>query len=128
MVLDAKMIFCEDEAVSASMTSKVVSLGKNGAVVDPLTIQVNLTKGNTSGSIDTITLQSSEDEAFTKPITEAAYTVASSIDQTKPAVLAQFKSPVKPGGRYVRLAVAGSTPVGGKLTAFYTDGNVHQMY
>ena len=128
MVLDAELLFMENAAVSASMTSNVVDLGKNGAVVDPLTIQANLTTPNTSGKINTLTLESSVDQAFTSPITEAAYTVATSLDQTKACVLAQFKSPVKPGGRYVRLKAAGTSPVGGKITAFYTVGNVHNMY
>lgn len=127
MVIDNELIFDTDADVSASFKSaKVVDLGKNGAVLSPLDIMVTLATKMTSGSIDTVTVETSVDEAFTDAITEAAYTVAKSVDQTAgPCTLAHFKSPIAPQARYVRLSYAGTTPVGGKVTAFLTQDAAH---
>lgn len=123
MVIDAELMFDEDTAVAADLTSKkVVDLGENGAVLNPLDIQVSLTAGNTSGTIDSVLVQSSADEAFTNPVDEVKVIVSKSVVQTRACVLAQFKSPIKPQNRYVRLKYAGTSPVGGTITAMMTKG------
>ena len=79
MVIDAELMFDEDTAVAADLTSKkVVDLGENGAVLNPLDIQVSLTAGNTSGTIDSVLVQSSAAEAFTNPVDEVKVIVSKS--------------------------------------------------
>lgn len=121
--LDNELIFMNDEAAAASMTSAVLDLGTKGGNVHPLFIDVKLTKAMTSGKMDTITVQSAATEAFSSPVTEMTVTVPASINQTAaPATLAQFFAPIKTSNRYVRITMAGTSPVGGKVSAYMTSG------
>lgn len=123
MVLDNALMFDENTAVASSFNSaKVIDLGLNGAVYEPLDIQVNLSVANASGKITSIKVQSAATQDFQPPVDEAQFFVPGSVVQTKPCVLAQFKSPIKPQNRYVRLVYAGATPTGGKVSAFITKG------
>ncbi len=126
MILDNELLFDDGSTdVGASVTSaKVIDLGKNGSVYDPIDIQVNLSTANTAGTVASVKVQSSTDAAFTTPVDEATFYVPSSVKQTKPCVLAQFKCPITFQSRYVRLQYAGGTtaPTGGKITAFMTKG------
>lgn len=121
-VIDAKLIFMQDKATAAEVTSDVLDLGKNGANLNPLYIDVKLTTGVTAGSVVSVKVQSSTDDKFTKPIDEQTTTIhADATAQKKPCQLVQTFCPITPGGRYVRLIVTGDSttaPVGGKLWAY----------
>lgn len=121
--IDNELIFCNDVATAASVTSSVLDIGLGGAFVHPLFIDVKLTAPVTSGKVETITVQSSATEAFAAPVTEMSVTVGASVNQTKKAAtLAQFYAPIRAGNRYVRLVIAGNAPTGGKLTAYMSSG------
>lgn len=122
-LIDYELIMCKDEPTAANVTTEPVDLGKNGANLSPLYISVKLTQGLTGGSIDTIKLQTAEDEAFGTPVDEVTITVPASIKQTRPCNLAQFHCPISPANRYARLVISGSSPAGGKLWGYIT-GNV----
>jgi len=123
MYIDAQNLFFEDTEVAASLTSDVIDLGSAGAFMHPLYIDVKLTTPMTSGTMDSFKVQSSADEAFTTPVDEVEIFVATSIDQSaKAQTLAQFFCPIKVGNRYIRLVGAGTTPVGGKVTASMVNG------
>ena len=117
MVIDNKLLLCSDQPVSTSVTSKVLDLGYNGSNITPLYISVKLTNGNSSGTIDTIKVQTAAAPGFSGPIDEMTVNVSKSLKQTKPCNLAQFFCPITSQGRYVRLVFTGSAPVGGKLWA-----------
>lgn len=116
--IDAKLLFCSDKAVAASVTSDVIDLGKNGAVLHPLYISAKLTTGCTSGSMTSIKVQSSATEAFSNAVDEMTVNVPASLVQSRPCNLAQFFCPIQPANRYVRLVFTGSSPSGGKLWAY----------
>ena len=116
--IDAKLLFCSDKAVAASVTTDVIDLGKNGAVLQPLYISVKLTEGCSSGSMTSVKVQSAATEAFSGAVDEMTVNVPTSVVQTRPCNLAQFFAPIKPGNRYVRLVIAGSSPTGGKLWSY----------
>lgn len=122
--IDNELIFCNDVATAASVTSEVLDIGLGGgAFVHPLFIDVKLTAPVTSGKVETITVQSSATAAFAAPVTEMSVTVGASVNQTKKAAtLAQFYAPIRAGNRYVRLVIAGNAPTGGKLTAYMSSG------
>lgn len=123
MYVDNELIFFNDTAVAAKVDSTVLDLGTTGGWVHPLYIDVKLSNPVTSGTVDTITLQSSDTKAFTSPVDEVTITVPKSIDQkAHAATLAQFFAPIKTGNRYVRLEAKGTTPVGGKLYACLVNG------
>lgn len=121
-VIDAKLIFMQDKDTAAAVTSDVLDLGKNGSNLNPLYIDVKLTKGVTAGSVASVKVQSSADEAFTKPIDEQeTFIKADAAKQKRPCELVQTFCPITPGARYVRLIVTGDTttaPTGGKLWAY----------
>lgn len=117
-VIDAELLFCSDKAVAASVTTNVVDLGKNGAVLVPLYISVKLTEGCTSGSMTAVKVQSASTEAFSSPVDEMTVQVPASVVQTRPCNLVQFFAPINPANRYVRLVMTGSAPQGGKLWAY----------
>ena len=119
-LIDYELIMCKDKDTAASVNTDVVDLGKNGANLSPLYVSVKLTQGLTSGSINTIKLQTAEDEVFTSPVDEVTITVPASIIQTRPCNLAQFHCPISPQNRYARAVITGSAPVGGKLWAYIT--------
>jgi len=122
-IIDAQLIFSENVAVAASLNSGVIDLGKNGATIHPLLIDVKLATPNTTGKVTSVKVQSSADEAFTTAVDEAAFYVPDSLDQTRACTLAQFYSPIKPGNRYVRLVYTGAAGIaGGKLFAYMTNG------
>lgn len=121
--VDNELFMFNDTAVAATMTSPAFDLGTSGSWVHPLFFDVKLTKAMTSGKMTLVKLQSSADEAFSSDVDEVAITVPASIDQAAgPATLAQFYAPIKTGNRYVRLVIAGSSPAGGKLSAYMTNG------
>ena len=103
-VIDAKLLFCSDKPVAASVTTNVVDLGKNGAVLVPLYISVKLTEGCTSGSMTSVKVQSAATEAFSGAVDEMTVQVPASVVQTRPC--------------YVRLVMTGTSPAGGKLWAY----------
>lgn len=120
-VIDVKLIFMQDKATAASVTSEVLDLGKNGANLNPLYIDVKLTTGVTAGSVASVKVQSSTDEAFSAPIDEqTTFIRADAAKQKRPCQLVQTFCPITPGARYVRLVVTGDTtaPTGGKLWAY----------
>lgn len=120
-VIDAKLIFMQDKATAASVISDVLDLGKNGANINPLYIDVKLTTGVTAGSVASVKVQSSTDETFTAPIDEqTTFIRADAAKQKRPCQLVQTFCPITPGARYVRLVVTGDTtaPTGGKLWAY----------
>lgn len=117
-VIDAKLLFCSDKPVAASVTTNVVDLGKNGAVLVPLYISVKLTEGCTSGSVTSVKVQSAATEAFSGAVDEMTVQVPASVVQTRPCNLVQFFAPISPANRYVRLVMTGTSPAGGKLWAY----------
>lgn len=120
VTIDAKLLLCENVDTEATVTSSVLDLGRN-KVLKPLYVDVKLTQGVTSGRVKSIELQTSEDDAFTSPITEMTVTTGKTTEQQKRACqLAQFFAPINPQGRYVRLKINGDTaaPAGGKLWAY----------
>lgn len=121
MMLDAELLFDENQSYAAGNSSKVLDLGANGAIYNPLDIEVKLVVPATSGGITSVKVQSSATEAFSAATDECTYFVGSSLDQTVPCTVAQFKAPIKPANRYVRLVYAG-TAAGAKVTSFITNG------
>lgn len=120
VTIDAKLLLCENVDTAATVTSSVLDLGRN-KVLKPLYVDVKLTQGVTSGRVKSIELQTSEDDAFTSPITEMTVTTGRTAEQQKRACqLAQFFAPINPQGRYARLKITGDTaaPAGGKLWAY----------
>lgn len=118
-VLDKELIFFEAEAVSADMTSKVVNVGPNGGMTKPLFVDVKLSEKLTSGSIDSVKVQSAADEAFTAPVDEMEIMVQHKDQQTKrPMQLVQAYLPLKPAYKYLRLVITGTTPAGGSIWAY----------
>lgn len=120
VMIDAKLILCEDTATAAKVTSNVLDLGRN-KVLKPLYVDVKLTQGVTAGRVKSVELQTSADEAFTSPFSEMTVTVGKTAEQQKKACqLAQFFAAIQPQGRYVRVVITGDTtaPAGGKLWAY----------
>jgi len=123
MYYDAENLFFEDKSVDTTITSDVIDLGSKGPFVHPLYVVIKLTTKMTSGTMDTFTLQADSTAAFSSAKTLTTVTVPSSITQTAgPAQLAVLYAPITPGYRYLRLVGAGTTPVGGKITAFLANG------
>ena len=121
--VDNELFMFNDEAASATMTSPAFDLGAGGNWVHPLFIDVKLTKAMTSGKMTTVKVQSSADDAFSSDVDEIALTIPASIDQEAgPATLAQFYAPIKTGNRYIRLVISGTSPAGGKLSAYMANG------
>lgn len=121
MMLDAELFFDNAAAYAAGNSSKVVDLGANGAIYNPIDIEVKLTTPATSGGITSVKLQSSATQDFASAVDECTYFVGSSVVQTVPCVVAQFKAPIKTGNRFVRLVYAG-TAAGAKVTSYMTNG------
>lgn len=121
--IDAENILVNTAELGSAITGAVVDLGSKGAFMSPLYIDAKLTKKLTSGSINTIKIQSASDEAFTTPVDEAEVTVSASAPQTsKPCTLAQFHAPIKPGNRYIRAKATATAPVGGELFVAMQNG------
>ena len=121
--IDAENILVNTAELGSAITGPVVDLGSKGAFMSPLYIDAKLTKKLTSGSINSLTLQSSPAEAFTAVTEEVKITVPSSLSQTsKPCTLAQFHAPIKPGNRYIRVKASASSPVGGELFVAMQNG------
>ena len=121
MMLDAELMFDNASAYAAGNSAKVIDLGANGAVYNPLDIEVKLVVPASSGGITSVKVQSSATEGFDSATDECTYFVGSSVAQTVPCVVAQFKAPIKLGNRFVRLVYAG-TAAGAKVTAYMTNG------
>ena len=120
VMIDAKLILCENADTAAEVTSSVIDLGRN-KVLKPLYVDVKLTQGVSAGRIKSVELQTSADKAFTTPITEMVVTVGKTAEQQKRACqLAQFFAAIQPQGRFVRVKITGDTtaPAGGKLWAY----------
>lgn len=125
--IDAELMFCEDKAVAASVTSNVIELGYVGNAVTPLLVNVVLTEAMSVGTVDTVKLQSASNSAFSANVVdEITVSTPASVSQASPAHLAQFYAPIKYGNKFVRLVMAASAPQGsslsgGKLTAWLGD-------
>lgn len=125
--IDAELMFCEDKAVAASVTSNVIELGYVGNAVTPLLVNVVLTEAMSVGTVDTVKLQSASNSAFSANVVdEITVSTPASVSQAKPAHLAQFYAPIKYGNKFVRLVMTASAPQGsslsgGKLTAWLGD-------
>lgn len=120
VMIDAKLILCENADTAATVTSSVIDLGRN-KVLKPLYVDVKLTQGVSAGRVKSVELQTSADKAFTTPITEMVVTVGKTAEQQKRACqLAQFFAAIQPQGRFVRVKITGDTtaPAGGKLWAY----------
>lgn len=120
VMIDAKLILCENVDTAATVTSKALDIGRNKSL-RPLYVDVKLTKGVTAGRVKSVELQSSADESFSAPITEMVVTIGKTAEQQKHACqLVQFFASIQPQGRYVRLVITGDTtaPAGGKLWAY----------
>ncbi|MCQ2282371.1 MAG: hypothetical protein MJZ99_07085 [Bacteroidales bacterium] len=121
--IDNELIFLNDVDTAATVNSAVLDLGTKGAWLHPLYIDVKLTKALASGNITTIKVQSAATKEFTAPADEMQVTVPAAVNQTAgPATLAQFFAPIRTGNRYVRIVVTGTSPTGGKLTAYMSSG------
>lgn len=121
--MDAELLFCENKAAADSVTTDVIELGYVGNAVTPLLVNVLLTEKLTSGSMDTVKLQSASDSAFSADVVdEITVSAPASVDQTAgPVHLAQFYAPIRFGNKFVRLVMTGTSPAGGKLTAYLGD-------
>lgn len=120
VMIDAKLILCEDVDTAATVASKALDIGRNKSL-RPLYVDVKLTKGVTAGRVKSVELQSSADESFSAPITEMVVTIGKTAEQQKYACqLAQFFASIQPQGRYVRVKITGDTtvPAGGKIWAY----------
>lgn len=120
VMIDAKLILCEEVDTAATVTSSVIDLGRN-KVLKPLYVDVRLTQGVSAGRVKSVELQTSADKAFTTPITEMVVMVGKTAEQQKRACqLAQFFAAIQPQGRFVRVKITGDTtaPAGGKLWAY----------
>lgn len=121
--IDAQNAFCLGKTVASSITTDVIDLGTKGAWLHPLYIDAKLSTKMTSGSMDSFTVQSASDKEFTSPVNEVTITVSTAISQTaKPQTLAQFVAPIRTGNRYVRVTGTGTSPSGGKLDIYMTNG------
>lgn len=120
VMIDAKLILCENADTAAEVTSGVVDLGRN-KVLKPLYVDVKLAQGVSAGRVKSVELQTSADKGFTTPITEMVVMVGKTAEQQKRACqLAQFFAAIQPQGRFVRVKITGDTtaPAGGKLWAY----------
>ena len=120
VMIDAKLILCENVDTEATVTSNVLDVGCNKSF-RPLYVDVKLTKGVTAGRIKSVELQTSADKSFSSPVTEMVVTIGKTAEQQKHACqLAQFFASIQPQGRYVRVKITGDTtaPAGGKLWAY----------
>lgn len=120
VMIDAKLILCENVDTAATVTSNVLDIGCNKSL-RPLYVDVKLTKGVTAGRVKSVELQTSADKSFSAPVTEMVVTIGKTAEQQKHACqLAQFFASVQPRGRYVRVKITGDTtaPTGGKLWAY----------
>lgn len=120
VMIDAKLILCENVDTIATVTSKVLDIGRNKSL-RPLYVDVKLTKGVTAGRVESVELQSDADKNFSTPITEMVVTVGKTAEQQKHACqLAQFFASIQPQGRYVRVKITGddAPPTGGKIWAY----------
>lgn len=126
-VIDAALVFMNNTAAGASVTSDVCDLGKNGSLVHQIYVSVKLTEGVTAGAVESVKVQTSTDDTFTSPVDEMTVNIKpDKTKQKKPCTLAQFYCPLEPSARYVRLVVTGSSTsttaaeniAGGKLWAY----------
>ncbi len=122
-MIDAELIFSEEQAVGVTVIStNVIDLGGATKLIHPLFFDVKLCTACSSGTMDTVTVQSATDSVFTTPVDEVTITVPASLDQTKPCTLAQFYAPISHGNRYVRLKYTGTSPADGKMFAYMSNG------
>ena len=124
MIIESAHLFSENQVISAASTgSSVVDLmGTNRASYVMAWIFVNLTQGFTAGKVESVTLQTGDMEDLADAADIQRISVPTTVDQTNPNVLLQFRIPqgVK---RYARLVYAASgSPVGGKVTASTSTG------
>ena len=119
VMIDAKLILCENVDTAATVTSNVLDIGRNKSL-RPLYVDVKLTKGVTAG-VKSVELQTSADKGFSSPVTEMVVTIGKTAEQQKHACqLAQFFASIQPQGRYVRVKITSDTtaPAGGKIWAY----------
>ena len=120
VMIDARLILCENVDTAATVTSNVLDVGCNKSL-RPLYVDVKLTKGVTAGRVKSVELQTSADKSFSSPVTEMVVTIGKTAEQQKHVCqLAQFFASVQPQGRYVRVKITGDTAkkTGGKLWAY----------
>ncbi len=129
-VIDAALLLMNNVDAGAKVTSDVLDLGANGAIIEQLCIDVKLTTGVTKGAVESIEVETSADKEFSSPNKEM--TVNVKLDKTaqkRPCQLAHFNCPITPGGRYLRIIANGSTTsttaaediTGGKLWAYLAN-------
>ncbi len=117
-VIDSELILIENQAASASLVSSIIDLGFGGGTSSPLYLDVKLSQKLTSGSVDSIKVQSADTEDFGSPQDEYTININNTSEQTvKACQLVQAFLPVKPK-RYLRITVTGTSPVGGKIWAY----------
>lgn len=124
VMIDAKLILCENVDTAATVISKALDIGRNKSL-RPLYVDVKLTKGVTAGRVKSVELQSSADESFSTPITEMVVTIGKTAEQQKHTCqLAQFFASIQPQGRYVRVEITGDTTIStdGKIWAYLSPG------
>ena len=126
-VIDASLVFLNNKAAGASVTSDVCDLGNNGSLVHQIYVSLKLTEGVTAGAVESVKVQTATDSGFTSPVDEMTVNIKpDKTKQKKPCTLAQFYCPLEPSARYVRLVVTGSSTsttaaeniAGGKLWAY----------
>lgn len=117
-VIDSELILIENQATTASLESSIIDLGVGGATSNPLYLDVKLSQKLTSGSVDSIKVQSADTEEFGSPQDEYTININNATEQTvKACQLVQAFLPVKPK-RYLRITVTGTSPEGGKIWAY----------
>jgi hypothetical protein len=127
MLIEGAQVFAKDLAVTAaSVNSGIVDLGKNGDMYTMPWVEVNLTAPFTTGSLTGVKVQTADNEAFATPVDVQSLTVPTTVSQTAPAILLQFRLPfgMKRWARlvFIASAPAESTPAGGRVFAGVTTG------
>jgi hypothetical protein len=117
--IDGNLILANDLSINAaSKSSSAVYIGK-GTGYRPLIIDVKLTAAfDTGKKINTITLRTASDAAFTTPVTLCSFTPGAGINQEKAGqTLMQLVVPYK-HDNYIRLDFDSTeSPTGGKVFA-----------
>lgn len=117
-VIDSELILIENQATAASLESSIIDLGFGGGTSSPLFMDVKLSQKLTSGSIDSVKVQSSDSKDMSSPQDEYTININNASEQTQRACqLVQAFLPVKPK-RYLRITITGTSPEGGKIWAY----------
>lgn len=116
MNIDGNLILSNHQAIAAaSVNSPAIKVGK-GVAYNSLFVNVDLTTPMTSGTVNSIKVQTAADEAMTSPRDLMTVNVGSGVDQTVNQNLAMFRLPFNHDA-YIRLVYGSTSPVGGKVFA-----------